>query len=151
MTFLFRPTLGAIDPLSIPISRCEQLLERWEVHLRPRKVDVRLPGKGNSNSHDARPVYLIITMVKWTRASGLSIKISLSLHLRPRRLDFDFQVDMLGVRWKFANVGSGEPERGWVSAAFFFFFCITLKPRVCSPAAYRSKCHILQTVANATS
>jgi hypothetical protein len=23
----------------------------------PRKVDVRLPGKGNSNSHGARPVY----------------------------------------------------------------------------------------------
>jgi len=25
---------------------------------RRRKVDVRLPGKGNSNSHDARPVHL---------------------------------------------------------------------------------------------
>jgi hypothetical protein len=23
----------------------------------PRKVDVRLPGKGNANSHGARPVY----------------------------------------------------------------------------------------------
>ena len=29
-----------------------------------RKVDVRLPGKGNSNSHGARPVHLIITMIK---------------------------------------------------------------------------------------
>jgi len=28
-----------------------------------RKVDVRLPGEGNSNSHDARPVHLIITMI----------------------------------------------------------------------------------------
>jgi len=28
----------------------------------PGKVDVRLPGKGNSNSHGARPVHLIITM-----------------------------------------------------------------------------------------
>ena len=27
-------------------------------------VDVRLPGKGNSNSHGARPVHLIITMIK---------------------------------------------------------------------------------------
>ena len=27
-----------------------------------RKVDVRLPGKGNSNSHAARPVHPIITM-----------------------------------------------------------------------------------------
>ena len=41
-----------------------------------RKVDVRLPGKGNSNSH------LIITMMKWIRTSRLSIKNSLSL--RPR-------------------------------------------------------------------
>jgi len=43
-----------------------------------RKVDVRLPGKGNSNSHGARPVHLIITMIKWTRTSRLSIKNSLS-------------------------------------------------------------------------
>jgi len=28
------------------------------------KVDVRLPGKGNSNTHGARPVHLIITMIK---------------------------------------------------------------------------------------
>jgi len=28
-----------------------------------RKVDVRLPEKGNSNSHGARPVHLIITMI----------------------------------------------------------------------------------------
>jgi len=28
-----------------------------------RKVDVRLPGKGNSKSHDARPVHIIITMI----------------------------------------------------------------------------------------
>ena len=32
-----------------------------------RKVDIRLPGKGNSNSHGARPVHLIITMIKWIR------------------------------------------------------------------------------------
>ena len=43
-----------------------------------RKVDVRLPGKGNSNSHDARPVYLIIKMIKWIQTSRLSIKKSLS-------------------------------------------------------------------------
>jgi len=28
------------------------------------KVDVRLPSKGNSNSHGARPVHLIISMIK---------------------------------------------------------------------------------------
>ena len=43
-----------------------------------RKVDVRLPGKGNSNSHGARPVHLIITMIKWIRTSRLSVKNSLS-------------------------------------------------------------------------
>ena len=42
-----------------------------------RKVDVRLHGKGNSNSHGARPVDLIITMIKWIRTSRLSIKNSL--------------------------------------------------------------------------
>ena len=31
-------------------------------------------GKGNSNSHGARPVHLIITMMKWIRTSRLSIK-----------------------------------------------------------------------------
>ena len=43
-----------------------------------RKVDVRLPGKRDSNSHGARPVHLIITMIKWIRTSRLSIKNSLS-------------------------------------------------------------------------
>jgi len=31
-------------------------------------------GKGNSNSHGARPVHLINTMIKWNRTSRLSIK-----------------------------------------------------------------------------
>jgi len=44
-----------------------------------RKVDVRLPGKGDSNSHGGRPVHLIITMIKWIRTSRLSKKNSLSL------------------------------------------------------------------------
>ena len=38
------------------------------------------PGKGHSNSHGARPVHLIITMIKWIRTSRLSIKNSLSLY-----------------------------------------------------------------------
>ena len=44
-----------------------------------RKVDARLPGKGDSNSHGARPVHLFITMIKWIRNSRLSIKNSLSV------------------------------------------------------------------------
>ena len=42
----------------------------------PRKVDIRLPGKGDSNSHGARPVH---QKHRWTRTSRLSIKNSLSL------------------------------------------------------------------------
>jgi len=44
-----------------------------------RKVDVRLPEKRNLNSHSARPVHLIIKMIKWIRTSRVSIKNSLSL------------------------------------------------------------------------
>jgi len=47
--------------------------------IRVGKVDVRLPGKGNSNSHGARPVHPIITMIKWIRTSRLSMKNCLSL------------------------------------------------------------------------
>ena len=44
-----------------------------------RKVDVRLPGRGNSNSCSARPIHLTITMIKWIRTSALSIKKCLSM------------------------------------------------------------------------
>ena len=44
-----------------------------------RKVDVRLPLKGNSNYHGARPVYSNpLEMIKWIRTSRLSIKNCLS-------------------------------------------------------------------------
>ena len=52
---------------------------RLAVKLLDRKGDVRLPKKRNSNSHDARPVHLIITMIKWIRTSRLSVKSSLYL------------------------------------------------------------------------
>ena len=52
-----------------------------------RKVDIRLPGKGNSHSRGARPVHLIISIVKWIRTSRLSIKNSLSSGGTPS-LDF---------------------------------------------------------------
>jgi len=42
-----------------------------------RTVDVRLPGKGNLNSHGARPVHLIISMIKWIRTGRLSVKNTL--------------------------------------------------------------------------
>ena len=52
-----------------------------------RKVDIGLPGNGNSNSHGARPVHLIITMIKWIRTSRLPIKNSLSDSGAPRQAD----------------------------------------------------------------
>jgi len=57
-----------------------------------RKEDVRLPGKENSNSHGARPVHLIITMIKWTRTSRFSIKNSLSTLLGGARVRLDLSV-----------------------------------------------------------
>ena len=38
-------------------------LADWSARYCAGGVDVRLPGKGNSNSHGARPVHLIITMM----------------------------------------------------------------------------------------
>ena len=46
-----------------------------------RKVDVRLPGKGNSTPVAQGRSTKIISMIMWTRTSRLSIKISLSHHL----------------------------------------------------------------------
>ena len=46
------------------------------------RVDVRLLRKENSNSHGARPVHVIITMIKWIRTGRLSIKNSHSLCAR---------------------------------------------------------------------
>jgi hypothetical protein len=48
-----------------------------------RKVDIRLPGKGNSNSHGARTVH---QKHRWIRTSRLSIKNSLSGPLGAVRL-----------------------------------------------------------------
>ena len=47
-------------------------------------VAVRLPGNGNSNSHDARTVHLIITMIKWIWASRLSMQNSVCRTTRGR-------------------------------------------------------------------
>ena len=50
-----------------------------------RKVRFR-PGKGNSNSHGARPVHLTITMIKWIRTNRLTIKNSPSIRFRAKRV-----------------------------------------------------------------
>ena len=41
--------------------------------------NIRLPGKENSSSHGARPVHVIIKMMKWIGISRSPIKNSLSL------------------------------------------------------------------------
>ena len=69
-----------------------------ELQVPTRKVDVRLPGEENSNSHGARPVHLIVSMIKWIRTGGLSIKNSLSAGLHSGLLgDFlnDLEIDNL--------------------------------------------------------
>ena len=74
-----------------------------------RKVDVRLSGKGNSNSHGARPVHLIITMMKWMRTSRLSIKKSYSeasgTGLEKRRPDLSGIIlnPNKNIRWGFEH------------------------------------------------
>ena len=64
---VWRPNLDESTPLS------EAQINRgtW-------KVDVRLPGKENPNSHGARPVHQIIAMIKWIRTRKLSMSNSLS-------------------------------------------------------------------------
>ena len=74
-----------------------------------KEVDVRLPGKGNTNSHGARPVHLIITMKKWIQTNRLPIKNSLSLIVfRERKFYYTLallllleaiKVRILNVRW----------------------------------------------------
>ena len=44
-----------------------------------KKVDVRLPGKGHSNSPGAKPIHPIITMITWVKTSRLSMKNSRSI------------------------------------------------------------------------
>ena len=65
----------------LPKNNDERTLSRTELEgIRSHeKVDERLPGKYNSNSHGARPVHLTITMMKWIRTSRLPIKNSLSV------------------------------------------------------------------------
>ena len=60
-------------------------LPSWKVDARlPGNENARLPGNENANSHGARSVHQIISMIKWIRTSKLSDKKSLSLGFRVR-------------------------------------------------------------------
>ena len=69
------------------------------------KVDVTLPGKGNSSSHGARQVHLIITMIKWIQTSGLPINDFLSLWAKskPERAKKWWQGSRKGVGMAISN------------------------------------------------
>jgi len=66
-------TLSLSHSHTLTLSGCDIAFSRNVCTCRV-KVDICLPGKGNSNSHGARPVHLIITMIKWIRTSRVSIK-----------------------------------------------------------------------------
>ena len=66
----FAPRLGAPCKLT--------LWESFDVKPAAGKLDTRLPVNGHYNFHGARPVRQIISMIKWTRTSRLSIDSSLS-------------------------------------------------------------------------
>ena len=80
----------AADEAERALGEAEATRAREEEAARLREEDlekkfltqVRLPGNGNSNSHGARPVHLIITMIKWSGTSRLSIKKTVSSRRR---------------------------------------------------------------------
>ena len=49
-------------------------VEEGVQHPRELQRPVMLFGKGNSNSHGAKPVHLIITTIKWIRTNTWSMK-----------------------------------------------------------------------------
>ena len=75
LLWFFSPLLALVTPLfSLHVLRPAHAPLRSPLLPVGRKVDVRLPEKGNSKSHGARPFHLIITMIKWIRTSRLSRK-----------------------------------------------------------------------------
>ena len=72
------------------------------------KVDTRLPEKGNSNPHGARPVHMIITMIEWIRTSRLSTK----KYVFPRDGTSPSEIAALDVARPGTNPTFGETEFG---------------------------------------
>ena len=81
-----------------------------------RKVDIRLPAKGNANPHGARPVHLVVTMMKWFRTSALLIKNSLATGQKKRHRNltsdpcqFAGRLEQIGSDSK-SSQGSKSPQ-----------------------------------------
>ena len=74
-----------------------------------RTVDIRLPGKGNSNSHGARTVH---QKHRWIRTSRLPIKNSLFVHLIVREEDAEVEKYPLGLGVGARGYGLGRRVRG---------------------------------------
>ena len=117
VTFLLWSTLGAINPFPLHVARTHRHVRvdhSCQIYPTLRKVDVRLPGKGNSNPHGARPVHLIITMIKWIRTSRLSIKNSLSLPRTPTQVRTVSVVSLVPVmsrrRANLAQIRQSRPD-----------------------------------------
>ena len=69
----------------------------------------RLPGKGNSNSHGARPATKIITMMKWIRTTRLTIENSPSKVTRTRRLSIRNSLVRAGAGFRGAVQDAPRP------------------------------------------
>ena len=79
------------------------------------KIDARLPGKENSNSHGATPVRQIISLMKWIRTSMLSINNSLSA-CEERKVVPAIGFEVWGLRVPFAPSRSAahrDKRREW--------------------------------------
>ena len=80
--------LFSVNNASFPGTQCA--CTSHNLQARTRQVCVRLPEKRDSNSHGAKPVHLLITMIRWIRTSRLSIKCacrSRNLQVRDVRVD----------------------------------------------------------------
>jgi len=102
------------------------LRDSWKT---ARKVDVRLPGKGNSSSHGARPIHLIITMIKWIQTSRLSTQNSLSLGI-PRFLRDELKTAVEPFHEQLLHINVKRFGGGLVFKAHRWLYPSTLGSRV---------------------
>ena len=85
---------------------------RFKLFALPSKVDVSSPGKGNSNFHGSRLVHQIVSMMKWTRSSRLSIQNSLPFLCAWKRTEEDSEVRNSHGDYRGTSlIGNSHPHR----------------------------------------